>query len=641
MCGISGIYHANNTKKAGEREGKLMRDTLKHRGPDGEGWYLSKDRRVFLGHRRLAIIDLSPAGKQPMSNEDGTIWITFNGEIYNFQKLRKELEKKGHRFKSKTDTETIVHAYEEYGAQCIQKLNGMFAFALWDERKKTLLLARDHVGIKPLYYAFQNGTLYFGSEIKAILAHPDFKKELDHEGISHYLTFGSAPAPFTLFKNIQKLPAANYLLAKNGSIEQKEYWNPVISGRESGNRSERDYIEETRNLLTASVQSQMVSDVPFGCFLSGGVDSSTNAILMSKALGRPVETFSVGTKHLDASNEFKYSRRVARSIGIKPHELLIDENDLPEFLQTFPLHMDDPTSDPICLPLFYLARFTRKNGVIVIQIGEGADEIFAGYDAYIKALRLYRRYWSRMEKFPGVIKRLLENASEITANRVPYWSQEYIQRLARNQEPFWGLAVAFGGVEKNKLLTTKFKNTLSEPSYEIIEHYYKELEKIDNKADFLKRMTYIEIKHRLPEFLLARADKMTMAHGVEGRVPFLDQRIVELALNMPQSLKLKEGQTKYILKRAVEGLFPEELQESVIWRKKQGFGTPINEWLRSSSPVSNQLTQIIFDSKIRERGWLEEDRVKKLIAEHQAGKTDHSFRIWNLITLSLWYDYWS
>ena len=638
MCGINGVFYYNNSKNAIESEIVKMRESLKHRGPDGAGFFISKNKKVGFGHRRLAIIDLSPAGAQPMANADGTIWITFNGEIYNFQELRKELGGK-YTFKSKTDTETIIYAYEEYGFDCVKKFNGMFAFAIWDERKQIIFAARDHIGIKPFYYAIQNGAFYFGSEIKAILAHPDFKKELNEEGISHYLTFGSAPAPFTLFKDIRKLPAAYYLIIKNGIVEEKEYWNPMCSNYKlqitNYKNAEEYFVNETRQLLNDSIKRQMVSDVPFGCFLSGGIDSSTNAALMSKAIGKPVETFSIGYEMNDL-NEFAYSRKTTEFINNNPHEIIVREKDLLDFLPQYAYHADDPNSDPVCFPLFWLSKFTKENGVTVVQIGEGADEIFAGYDVYLKAKRLYDRYWRQMEKFPQIAKKLLENISKLAIHPSLYRSREYLQRLAQNQEPFWGIAIAFGGVQKNKLITAEFKRALTITNYEIIEHYYNELKKNDNVADFLKRITYLELKHRLPEFLLARADKMTMAHSVEGRVPFLDARLVELAFNMPTNIKIKNNEPKYILKKAVEGIIPQE----IINRKKQGFSTPIGLWLKEESKISDELTNVIFNSKLKNLGVLNYDYIRKIISDHQNNKVDNTFRIWNLITLSLWYDYW-
>ncbi len=633
MCGITGIYNFKKSKPVKESEVVKMRDTLIHRGPDDDGIYISPNEKVGFGTRRLKIIDLSEAGHMPMNA--GHCWITYNGEIYNFRELRSDLEKKGYKFKSKTDTEVILNSYLEYGFDCVKRFNGMFAFAIWDENKKILFAARDHVGIKPFYYSIQNGAFYFGSEIKAILAHPDFQKELDDKGVFHYLTFSSSPAPFTLFKNVKKLAPAHQLIIKeNGEIKEKEYWNPI--GPTNYSTRESDWIEEVRSLLKSSINSQMVSDVPFGCFLSGGIDSSTNAKLMSEALGKPVKTFSVGSKNFDKYNEFEYSRLMAKKLGTNPHEVLIEEKHMLEFVEKYAFFADDPNGDQVCLPLFYLSKLTRDNGVIMVQIGEGSDELFGGYDTYLKAWQLYSRWWKKLETLPSFIKKALFTGSAILSHPKFDFPRAYLKRLAENQNPFWGNAVAFSDFQKEKLLSLKFKKKFENySSYEIVENFYRQIGEIDNSADFFKRATYLELKNRLAELLLMRADKMTMAHSIEARVPFLDKRIVELSFRLPTEMKFKGGNTKYILKRAVEGIIPDK----IIWRKKQGFSTSMSEWLKPESKISGRLLDIIRNSKLRERKILNYDYVEKLISSHHRG-VENNFRIWNLITLSLWYDYW-
>jgi asparagine synthase (glutamine-hydrolysing) len=636
MCGVSGVFHYRNSGSETEASIRAMSDTLVHRGPDDAGTYLSPDRTVGLGSRRLKIIDLSPAGHMPMTDASGRFSVTYNGEVYNFRELRSELEAKGHTFRSTGDTEVILEAYREYGPACVERFNGMFAFALWDEKERRLFCARDHVGIKPFYYATQDGVFYFASEIQAILAHPSFKKELNEENIGLYLTFSSMPAPHTLFRNVRKLPPAHTLsLDEGGEPAIREYWNPFAAPRDT--YGETFYRDEVRRLLRDSIRSQMVSDVPFGCFLSGGIDSSTNAALMSEALGTPVETFSVGSKGFGQYNEFEHSRRMAALLHATTHETLIDESSALEFLERFPYSMDDPVGDQACLPLFFLSRFARENGVIVVQVGEGSDELFAGYDTYRSAYRLYRTLWRFLARLPAPLRRFPYALSSLSRSPRLDFAKEYLYRLANGEEPFWGLAIAFGGHHLHHLLTPQARARLgAAPAAAIVRNLYAAVDAADSDADFLKRITAIELKHRLGEFLLMRADKMMMAHSVEGRVPFLDRRLVELAFQIPTALKFKNGEPKYILKRAVEGIIPHE----TIWRKKQGFGTPISEWLRNGSPIAERLVDTVRHSRLRERGLLDLAYVERIVAAHGRGAADHSFRIWNLITLSRWYDHW-
>jgi len=639
MCGISGVYKFNNSGTVSDRELSGMRDTLVHRGPDGGANYVSPDKKIGLSQRRLAIIDLSKEAACPMGNEDGTVWITYNGEIYNFKPLREELIKKGHKMKTHGDTEVILHGYEEWGEEIAKKLNGMFAFVIWDENKKLFFAARDHLGIKPFYYAVQNGTFYFGSELKAILAHPAFRKELSETAFSQYLTYSSVPAPLTMFEDIKKLPAAHCLTVRKGQIEIKEFWNPLTESslRYGANPlTESDYLEKVKDILKDSIKSQMISDVPFGCFLSGGIDSSTNAALMTEALGHPVETFSAGSHH-EKYNEFTYSRKMAEFLGAKSHEVAVDENDLLKFLEKYPYHADDLNGDYICFPMYYLSELTRKNGVIVVQIGEGSDEIFAGYSTYLLANKLYERWWRHLRRLPEWMRKGIYGLSNLAPSHKLDFQKEYLRRLSAGQEPFWGLAVAFSDHQKERMLTPQFKSRVPlSVGYEPVKKHYADVASVTPGADFLTKMTYLEIKHRLPELLLARADRMTMAHSVEGRVPFLDRRLVELTLSIPTSIKFKDNEPKYVLKKAMEGTLPAE----IIRRPKQGFSTPMNEWLRMDFPIGREILGRIGRSGLKERGLLDYDYVNSFVATDRHEDNGHIFRLWNLVSLSLWYDRW-
>lgn len=636
MCGITGIYEFGG-KEAREVDLSRMRDTLAHRGPDGAANYISPDRRVGLAQRRLAIIDLSPGAACPMANEDGKVWITFNGEIYNFKSLRAELIEKGHIFKTQGDTETILHGYEEHGPDIARKLNGMFAFAIWDEKLQKIFAARDHVGIKPFYYAVRNGTFYFGSEIKAILAHPNFKKEMDESMVGQYLAFSAMPAPYTLFKDVRKLPAAHWLtIDSNGKIETKEYWNPLKPEMKLPTGiSEKECVATIRGLIQDSIQMQMVSDVPFGCFLSGGIDSSLNAALMSQALGTPVEIFSIGTKVNEGGekyNEFEYSRLMAERLGAKRHERLVSYEDFLKFLKQYGEFADDPNGDQTCFLVFYLSELVRQDGVTVVQTGEGGDELFAGYDTYQKAARLHG-LWKGLARLPKFLRNLLGRLAELI--KPSDFTREYARRLKEGQEPFWGHAMAFSTLQKQKLLAPAHRN---DPTfygeYGVIEKYYEDTYRLAPRTDLINRIGYLELKMRLADFLLMRVDKMGMAHSIEARVPFLDYRVVEAALQIPQAIKLHGGELKHILKKAAAGILPKE----IIERKKQGFGAPIEEWLRDTRTAA-PLMAMIYNSKLAARGLFDYDYVRDLAKRHAKGE-NHSFRLMNLLTLSLWYDRW-
>lgn len=657
MCGITGVYHFNNSKEVDESILVKMRDSLIHRGPDSAGIYISPDKKVGLGFRRLAIIDLSDAGNQPMANENGTVWIVFNGEIYNFQELRKDLIRKGHRFRSNTDTEVIIHQYEEDGPGCLEKFNGMFAFAIYDEKKEQIFFARDRLGIKPFYYGVQNGVFLFGSEIKAILADSHFKRELNEEAFYHYITFACCPAPYTLFQDIKKLPAGWCgILHENGNVDLWQYWdaipkvNQMFRGRTSSGgptslngrywtnagAQEEYYIEEVRRLLEDSVRGQMVSDVPFGVFLSGGIDSSTNAIFMSEALGHPVETFSIGFRDFEKFNELQYSRQIAEMLGAKKHEVLIGEEELFEFLPKLALHADDPNGDPVCLPVYYVSKLIRDSGVIMAQVGEGADELFAGYDHYLAVVRYWQKYIHWLRHIPNFIFQISYSLSRVLPSGHDL-HKEVLRRLANGQEFFWGGAIAFTDYQKQFLFTKEFKKRAKEQDwsvYALIKQYYDKIDAEWPEADFLQKMAYLELKIRLPELLLMRVDKMASAHSIEARVPFLDHRIVELAMQIPMQRKIKNMNSKHILKKAVADKVP----ANIINRKKQGFGAPVSDWMRGES--REQLFSLLSKSFFMKEGYFDKAYIQKMIDDHIALKTDNSFRIWNLITLSLWGSNW-
>lgn len=669
MCGITGINIVNNPSEIQKQTLLNMREALIHRGPDDEGFYISPNKKLGLGFRRLAIVDLSKAGNQPMANEDKTLWLVFNGEIYNFQELKANLIQNGHQFQSKTDSEVVIHLYEEKGEKCLEDLNGMYALAIWDEKKQKLFASRDRLGVKPFYYYYQNGIFLFGSEIKAILANPIVKKEPDLEGISHYLTFACAPAPFTLFKNIKKLAAAHYLtLDKFGHLETQRYWSPVqiqdsrFQIPKPSEERESFYINKVRELLEESIKLQMVSDVPFGCFLSGGIDSSTNAVLMSRALGSPVETFSISYKGMIDYNEFEYSRKIANLLGSKKHEILIGQEEFLEWLPRLAAYADDPNGDWVCFPVYYLAKLFRENRVIMGQVGEGSDELFHGYDRDLAFFNFYQRFWRYAEKLPGFLRAVPYFFFKLLPRQMAILPKELLRRLARHKPLFFGGANAFSAYEKQFLLTDSFKKQIPyDASDEIVEDIYFSMSdsaiaetnealpagrqesrglprfaRNGKRLDFLQKYLYLELNLRLPELLLMRVDKMASIFSIEARVPFLDHRLVELAFAMPMDLKLKRNTTKYILKKAVEGIIPRE----IIDRRKKGFGAPVSEWLKENKEIQSKLLEILNQSQIHKLGIFNRHYIDQLVVDHLAGRHDNSFKLWNLITLCLWYDKW-
>jgi asparagine synthase (glutamine-hydrolysing) len=651
MCGICGILSYGTTEPSfDEALLRRMSDTITHRGPDDAGTFVSVNRRVGFGFRRLAIVDLSPAGHQPMSTPDGSVTIVFNGEIYNHLILRKDLEAKGYRYRSRSDTETILYAYQEYGVDFIHKLLGMFSIAIWDERQQRLVLARDRIGIKPLYYTFANGSMVFGSEIKALLAHPSVPKEMDQEAMEQYLTFLITPAPMTLFRGIHKLePGHRMIVTADGTMTKEQYWDPVPDRPQpsidfdgtpiaqsrlldpSYPMDEQTCITTIRTLLKQSIKDRMMSDVPFGVFLSGGIDSSTNVALMAELMDRPVETFSVGFRDLEQYNELGYARQIAKQFQTNHHEILIDQKDAFDFLPNLVFHQDEPIGDPVCLPLYFVSKLARDNGTIVVQVGEGSDEQFAGYRWMQRELLFYQTVWRMFRLLPQPLRRgLYAGAKMIIGGRGHDLALDYIRKGTFDEELFWGGAINFTETHKDVLLGRKKIGS----SHVWARRWHEEILRRDPNADYLKRMIYLEFKNRLPELLLMRVDKISMATSIEARVPFLDHRIVEYSMRIPNELKLKGGETKYILKKAVEGIIPNE----IIYRRKQGFAAPVSEWLRGD--WASFAEDAILCSPLVREGVLRAEFIRPLLRDHRERKINAGQNIWNLLNLALWYDHW-
>ncbi len=608
-----------------------MTKQLTHRGPDDEGFFL--DGSVGLGHRRLSIVDLSPSGHQPMANEDGSVWIVFNGEIYNHPTLRRWLEGRGHRYAGHSDTETILHLYEERGDGCVAELEGEFAFAIWDRNRRKLLLARDRLGVKPLYYTEHNGSLIFASEIKAILEHAEIPRRVNEEALYHYLTFFTTPAPSTLFAGIHKLRPGHLLTwdSFNGPAS-RHYWQ-LAEAAERTSRAEPEWIETARERLGAAVDGRMMSDVPVGVFLSGGIDSSTALALMSRTSTGPVQTFSVGYRDDPAYNELQYARLMAERCGATYHQILIGQEEMLDYLPRLIYHQDEPIADPVCVPLYYVSALTREHGVKVVQVGEGADELFGGYPGYLNALTLHDWVWRRFAALPPCLRSLVYRAAApLFRARGRVKELDHIRRATFGEEVFWGNAIAFWELEKKDLLRGRLGNGAL-TSHDVVRAHLEPLDRAWPDADQLQRMIYLDLTFRLPELLLMRVDKVTMSTSIEARVPFLDHRLAELTLGMPRSIRIGTG-PKHLLKRTVRGLVPDE----IIDRPKQGFAAPIREWLRE--PSGADLCQRLERSRLWELDCFNVDHVRKLIRVHREGRMDLSTRIWCLLNLALWYDQW-
>lgn len=638
MCGICGIWEYGAAEGRVERALiERMRDVMTHRGPDDAGDLIFDEARGGFGFRRLSIIDLSPAGHQPMRGCTDRVWLVFNGEIYNHSELRSGLEERGHTYASRTDSETILHLYEERGLDFVHDIEGDYAIALWDADRERLVLARDRAGVKPLYFYQQDGRFIFASEIKAILEHPAVTPEVNEEALYHYLTFVTTPAPQTLFRDVRKLPAGHMLVIdRDGSACMTQYWDalppvsPVL-------RSEAEHQKNILELLRASIKKRMMADVPFGVFLSGGVDSSANVALMSELMSQPVRTFTVGFHDSEELNELDSARAISKRFGTDHHEVMIGREEMQKFLPELVFHQDEPIADPVCVPLYYVSKLARETGTIVVQVGEGSDEIFAGYDWFRTYLQIEERFWRHAERFPVSARHAASIFAKPLVTRVlkKRMAAELVRRLGANESLFWGGAIVFDETMKANLLSPEMRARYQGLStYHVVREYQETIARARPASDYAARMTYLELKLRLPELLLMRVDKITMATSVEARVPFLDHHLIEYAMGLPRSLKVKGSTGKHILKRALESVLPAD----VLYQPKRGFGAPINEWFRG--PGGDGLVKQLMSSSIRERNFFDYTFVQRMADEHARGTRDWSANLWCLLNLSLWYEHW-
>jgi asparagine synthase (glutamine-hydrolysing) len=627
MCGIAGVMKFGAGARADSVALRRMCDVIAHRGPDDDGFYT--DGPVGIGMRRLSIIDVA-GGHQPISNETGTMWIVFNGEIYNHSDLRKDLEARGHRYRTNSDTETIVHLYEEYGRDCVNHLRGMFAFAIWDRDKRSLFVARDRLGIKPLYYRLTSESFLFGSEIKVILAHGGVRPEFHSSALPEYLAFGYLSGEETFYNAISKLlPGHRLELNEHGEAKIDQYWDLDTSSTEPA-RNESYYVETYREMLEQAVGSHLMSDVPLGVFLSGGVDSSAVAALMTKIRKSPIETFSVGYTEQTYS-ELPYARTVAKHLNSVHHEVLVSESDFFDSLPRLIWHEDEPIVWPSSVSLYFVAKLARER-VTVVLTGEGADETLGGYTRYAFTLRNQAADRVYRGLTPAGLRKtlrgLIASSPLISAKLRRKLSHTCLGVDSASWSDFYfdNFLSAFNQTQQTQLLTDDTLRKLSPGSaYEHVLGYWE-----NSKGELLQRLLYTDIKTYLVE-LLMKQDNMSMAASIESRVPFLDHKLVEFATRIPREIQLNGLAGKVILKKAVEDLLP----HSILYRRKLGFPTPWSGWL--AGVRLDAIEKLLTDSRSLERGYFRREAIQQLFAEHRAKYRDHYDRIWRLLNLELWH----
>ncbi|HYM25704.1 MAG TPA: asparagine synthase (glutamine-hydrolyzing) [Vicinamibacterales bacterium] len=619
MCGIAGFVESDAapipllSEKAGDLIHRMC-DVIRHRGPDDEGVFVEPG--VALGMRRLSIIDLA-SGHQPIHNEDRTIWIVFNGEIYNFPALRRELEAAGHEFYTNTDTEAIVHAYEEWGTACVQRLRGMFGFAIWDAPARRLVVARDRIGIKPMHYAAAGGRLYFGSEIKSLLEAADVPRDLDPGALDHYLSFLYTPQDGSIFTSVRKLPPGHVLTWQDGRIDVQRYWQ--LPAEETYRGSEADAIGELRATLADAVKSHLLSDVPLGAFLSGGIDSSLVVGLMAEASGRRVKTFSIGFD-VPEFDELEHARTVAHHFGTDHHEFVV-KPDAVAILDRLIAHFDEPFADASAIPTWYVSEMARRHVTVVLS-GDGGDELFGGYDRYLPH--------PRVVAFDRYGPRALRRVAAMTAARLPHGvrGKNFLRHVGRSERGRYIDSVRFFSAdEKPALLSPDVRSALAEadPEARLSTHF-------DRYAhlSWPTQMMRFDAETYLPEDVLTKVDRMSMAHSIESRVPLLDNEVLTLASSLPASMKIRDGRRKHVLKEVAAQLLP----RAIIERKKQGFGVPLGVWFRGN--LRELFADTLLSASSLQRGYFQPPFIMRIVDEHLSGRRDHTLRLWQLVVFERW-----
>ena len=614
MCGITGKIYFNPIRNVELADLKTMTNTLTHRGPVDDGYYIQN--YVGLGFRRLSIIDLKN-GHQPLSNINKSIWITFNGEIYNYKELKLDLLKKKYKFVTNTDTEVIIYLYEEYGEKCVEYLRGMFAFVIWDNNKNILFGARDRVGIKPFYYYIDNEKFVWGSEIKAIKATSNIKTEISIKALDQYLAYGHTLRNNSIFKDITKLePGTSFIIEpyKNNEIKLKRYWS--LQFEPDFTKNEKEFEEELRYELRESVKMRMISDVPLGAFLSGGVDSSSVVALMSSLTNTPIKTFSIGFRE-QKFNELKYADIVSKRYNTEHHELIIEPesiNLLPDLVKSY----DEPFADSSAIPTYYLAKFARENVTVALS-GDGGDELFAGYGRYSKMLQLHNRpmNFSIVNQFVSLIHKQIPDYLELKK-----WSYYF----SVNSHNIGALLGIFKPYER--------KNLYNKDIINILDNYQSEIEKIkllnSFKGDFISKMQLLDFNTYLVDDILTKVDRASMANSLEVRVPILDHKVVELAAKIPVNLKINKSGQKLIFKNALKDLLPGE----ILNHKKQGFSVPVSSWFRDD--LKEYLSDTLLSSKAKVNNYLCKDEISSIVINHNKGMRDYSSKIWSLLFLEEW-----
>jgi asparagine synthase (glutamine-hydrolysing) len=620
MCGITGFISRDRNAPVDQRTALLDRmcASISYRGPDEQGMLVRE--RAALGMRRLSIIDIK-TGQQPIFSDDGNLAIVYNGEIYNFRELRSELESLGHKFKTNSDTEVIVNAYEEFGSTCLKKLRGMFAFAIWNFHEETLFIARDRVGKKPLFYSVtENGSFVFGSELKTLLVHGEIKRDIDLAALDAYLTFGYAPEENCILKNVHKLLPGHFLIFKDGQIKTEKYWD--FDYAEPQNiKTEGEYVEILREKINEAVNIRLISEVPLGAFLSGGVDSSTIVAMMSQCSDTPVKTFSIGFKE-DSFDELKYARIAAKQFGTDHHEFIVTP-DLFDLVDELVWHFDEPFSDPSSLPTYMLSKMAREHVTVVLS-GDGGDELFAGYSRYVIN--------EKRGGFANLPKAIREGLLRPISEKLPHSTRgkNYLYNISLDSTDRYIDSVScFNGPRKSYLYSAEFSEELNS-GFGKCEHSFRSFANSVSTGSEIDKLLYLDSKTYLPGDILTKVDRMTMANSLEARVPLLDHELIEFVVGIPSHLKMNGLETKHILKKAMEGIVPNE----ILYREKQGFGVPIGEWINIQ--LRDRIIGDLRDKRTLERGFFNIYYIQTLLKEHSSGRRDHSHSLWVLWMFELW-----